>query len=612
MADTKLIQRIFADERVEKWRARYFPVNAVTSIVALASFLLYHGETFPETWAPWVALFQAVCLVVMIGETVGVYFVARHLREGVRQAPMDTLALSVGVLMGAGLFLFSHWITGVLDETTTQTAFAYLTQAGLLAFVAARLLRLLSFLTRLVQRPLHVFLGSFASLILIGSGLLMLPGAHAPDVEITFLDALFTATSATCVTGLTVVDTGTAWTRFGQLVIITLVQMGGLGIMTFAAFFGLAFGRGMGVRGTAAVGEVLNLDLIGRVGHVTVWILGATIACELVGVWLLYGHWVDPVGNLLPPGEQLYYSVFHSISAFCNAGFGLYSDSMVRYVGHWPMVLSISFLVVLGGLGFTVIMEVTTFRWWAHPVARQFSFFRRRVATQPIPRLSLQSKIILSMTGILLVVGAAGMLVFEWNYTLKDLSFSDKLAAAIFQSMAARTAGFNSVDTPSTSTATQFWTILLMIVGGSPGSVAGGIKTTTFFVMMLAVFATFRGSAPEAFRRRIPEQLIRKSLVMLVLMATMISFATLALCITEADTMGADRYGFEHILFEAASAFCTVGLSSGVSSELTPAGRLIIIACMYVGRIGPLTLVLAIGRREVRKFSYPEESVMIG
>ena len=612
MADTQLIQRIFADERVEKWRSRYFPINAVTSLLGLASFLLYHGQTFPEAWAPWVAVFQAVCLMVMIGETVGVYVFSRHLREGFRQAPMDTLALLVGVLMGVGLFVFSHWISGALDESTTLTAFAYLTQAGLLAFVAARLLRLLSFLTRLVQRPLHVFLGSFATLILVGTGLLMLPGAHAPDVEISFLDALFTATSATCVTGLTVVDTGEAWTRFGQLVIITLVQMGGLGIMTFAAFFGLAFGRGMGVRGTAAVGEILNLDLIGRVGHVTVWILGATIGCELVGVWMLYGNWVDTAGNMLPAGEQLYYSVFHSISAFCNAGFALYSDSMVRYVGNWPVVLSISFLVVLGGIGFTVIMEVATFRWWAHPVARRIGFIRRRVAMQAIPHLSLQSKIILSMTAFMLVIGAAGMLVFEWNYTLRDLAFDEKIAAAIFQSMAARTAGFNSVDTPATSTGTQFWTILLMIVGGSPGSVAGGIKTTPFFVMMLAVVATFRGSSPEAFRRRIPEQLIRKSLVMLVLLATLICFATLALCLTEVHTMLDDRYGFEHILFEAASAVCTVGLSSGVSAELTPAGRVIIIACMYIGRIGPLTLVLAIGRREMRKFAYPEESVMIG
>lgn len=616
MAETQLIQRIFTDERVERWRGRYALANLSAAVLALASFLLFHGGVFPRGWEPWVALFQALCLVVLISETVGVYVLSRRLREGLRQAPADTVALAVGVAAGILLFFSSHWITGLLSQRGTLDAFTYLTQAGLLAFVAARLMRFLGILTRLVHSPLHVFLGSFAALILVGSGLLMLPGSHANPEEypITYLDALFTATSATCVTGLVVLDTGAAWSRFGQLVIITLVQMGGLGIMTFAAFFGLAFGRGMGVRGTAAVGEVLHLDLIGRVGRVTAWILGSTIVCELIGVALLYGHWVDPADadKLLPAGEQLYYSVFHSISAFCNAGFGLYPDSMMGYVGHWPVVLSISGLVIAGGIGFVVIMEITTFRWWAHPVARRVGFFRKRFGNSPLPRLSLQSKIILLMTAILLVVGALGFLAMEWNYTLEDLDFDDKLAASFFQSMASRTAGFNSVDTADTSITTQFWTILLMLIGGSPGSVAGGIKTTTFFVMILAVLATFQGRAPEAFKRRIPELLIRKSLVMLVLMISFICTTTLLLTATEAGTVASHKYGFEHILFEAASACCTVGLSAGATSELTPAGRAIIIAAMYVGRIGPLTLVLAIGRREARKYEYPEEGIMIG
>lgn len=612
MTDTRLITRIFTDERVEAWRERYFWVNTVTSLLAFASFLLFHGEAFPESWDPWIALFQSVCLVVLIGETLGVYIASRKLSEGWRQAPADTLALVVGALMGLGLFLASHWITGALSQSETFGAFALLTQAGLGAFVCLRLLRAFSFMTRLAQSPLHVFLGSFAGLILLGTGLLMLPGAHAPEQPIGFLDALFTSTSATCVTGLTVLDTGTAWTRFGQLVILALIQVGGLGIMSFAAFFGLAFGRGMGVRGTAAVGEILNLEMVGRVGRVTVWILGSTFAIEALGVWWLYGYWVDAAGNLLPPGEQLYYSAFHSISAFCNAGFSLYPDNMVRYVGHWPIVLSLSFLVVLGGIGFVVIMEIATYRFWAHPALRRVPMIRRRVKNQQLPRLSLQSKIVLVTTAGLLLVGAVGFLVLEWNNSMSAMDFSDRMAAAVFQSMAARTAGFNSIDTVHTTTSTQFWTILLMLIGGSPGSVAGGIKTTTFFVMLLAVLSTVRGRPPEAFKRRIPELLIRKSLVMLVLALAFIFIATLLLTVTEAEGMGAQRHGFEQILFEASSAFCTVGLSSGVSAELTPWGKLIIIACMYIGRIGPLTLVLAVGRRHARKFEYPEEQVMIG
>lgn len=610
MADTQLVHRIVIDERLETLRRRTFWVNLPAAVLALTSFVLFHGEVFPASWEAPLALFQAFCLLAMIAETVGVYVVARNLREGWKYAKADTIALLAGVLMGVALFVLSHWVTGVLADNTTLSAFAYLTQAGVLTFVFVRLLRVFSFITRLAQSPLRVFIGSFMTLIFLGSGLLMLPGAHTGQVEITYLDALFTSTSATCVTGLVVVDTPFAWSRFGQTVIIALVQAGGLGIMTFAAFFGLMFGRGLGIRDAAAVGEMLNMNMVGRVGSLTAWILGSTIAIELIGVALLYGHWTDANGALLPASEQLYYSAFHSISAFCNAGFALYSDSMIRFAGNWPVVLSISGLVVMGGLGFMVIMEVCMFRWWATPGVRRLPMFRRRVKNQPLPRVSLQTKIILLATGGLLILGAVGFIALEWQYTLRGLDFDDKLAAAIFQSMAARTAGFNSVDTTQTSAATQFWTILLMIVGGSPGSVAGGIKTTTFVVMILAVIATFRRRPAEIFRRRIPASLIHKSLVMLVLLLTLISFSTLALAVTESQA--SSKYGFEQILFEATSAFCTVGLSSGASGELTLPGKLIIIVCMFVGRIGPLTLVLAIGARSAQRFEYPEESIMIG
>ncbi len=610
MADTQLVHRIVIDERLETLRRRTFWVNLPAAVLALTSFVLFHGEVFPAHWEAPLALFQALCLIAMIAETVGVYVVARNLREGWKYSQADTIALLAGVVLGLALFLCSDWVSGLLDAETTLAAFAYLTQAGVLAFVFVRLLRVFSFISRLAQSPLRVFIGSFIALILLGSGLLMLPGAHTGQVDITYLDALFTSTSATCVTGLVVVDTPSAWSRFGQTVIIALVQAGGLGIMTFAAFFGLMFGRGLGIKDAAAVGEVLNMNMVGRVGKMTAWILGSTIAIELIGTALLYGQWTDAAGNSLPPAEQLYYSAFHSISAFCNAGFALYSDSMVRYVGHWPVVLSISWLVVMGGLGFLVIMEVCTFRWWATPSIRRLPLFRRRVKNQQLPRVSLQTKIILVATASLLLLGAIGFIALEWNYTLRGLDFDDKVAAAIFQSMAARTAGFNSIDTTQTSAATQFWTILLMIVGGSPGSVAGGIKTTTFVVMILAVVATFRGRPAEIFKRRIPATLIHKSLVMLVLLLTLICFSTLALAITESDA--SSKYGFEQILFEATSAFCTVGLSSGASGELTLPGKLIIIVCMFVGRIGPLTLVLAIGARSARRFEYPEESIMIG
>jgi trk system potassium uptake protein TrkH len=612
MADTRLISRIFTDERVAKWRARYFWVNAVTAVLALTCFLLFHGKLFPDSWEPGLISFLALCLAVMIGETAGVYVMSRRISEGWRQASVDTMALIIGVALGVALFIASHWVTGALDAEQTVDAFSYLTQAGLLSFVALRLLQLFSFLTRLVRSPLLVFMGSFAGLILAGAGLLLLPGAHGDGHEIRPVDAFFTAASAACVTGLSTVDTGTAFSRFGQLVILALIQCGGLGIMTFAAFFGLMFGRGMGVRDTAAVGEMMSLDLIGRVGNTTAWILGITVTCELVGAAFMYGHWVDGAGAALPAGEQIFYSIFHSIAAFCNAGFALYPDNMVSYAGDWPVVLSLSGLVIIGGLGFTVVMEVMTYRFWAHPYLRRFPAIRHRVGDQRLPRLSTQTRMVIVATACLLVAGVFGFWALEAGNALEGRGFSEQAAVSVFQGVVPRSGGFNSVDIGATLPSTQFFIMMLMLIGASPGGTGGGIKTTTFVVMVLAVFATIRGRPTEAFKRRIPEALIRKSLVMLFLVFAFTNVAVMALMLTEESGIAAGNHGFQKLVFEVVSAFCTVGMTTGITTELTAPGKLIIITCMYLGRVGPLTLVLAIGRRAAQRFEYPEESVMIG
>ena len=612
MSETQLITRLFTDERVEKFRRNYVWVNAVAGLLAFASFALFQGEVLPREWEGGIAAFQSVCLVALIGETLGVYVMARNLREGWRHTALDSLALLVGVFMGIVLAVCSPLILGVLNEPSTLAAFSYLTQAGLLAFVSARVLRLFSFLTRAVRSPLAAFTGSFVGIILFGTGLLLLPGATEDGVNMRFIDALFMSTSATCVTGLVTNDIGTEFTRFGQLVILTLIQIGGLGIMTFAAFFSLVFGRGHGVRDAAAVGEMLNVDFVGRVGRMIGWILGVTIVSESLGTFALYGHWVDNAGATLPAGEQLYYSAFHSISAFCNAGFSLYGDSMVRYQGNWPVVMSISSLVIVGGLGFMVVLDLLTYRIWAHPMARRISLLRRHVKNQQLPRLSLQTKMVLVATAVLLLVGMIGFWGLEAGNSLKDRSIGDSILISVFQGMTPRTAGFNSVDFTALHPATLYFTILLMVIGASPGSTGGGLKTTTIVVMVLAVVATLRGRSTEAFKRRIPDSLIRKSLVMLVLALAFINTATLGLMLSESHGAAGGAFGFEKVTFEVVSAFCTVGLSTGITAELTALGKVIIILCMFVGRVGPLTLVLAIGRRNARRFEYPDETVMIG
>ena len=612
MAETQLVTRLFTDERVENFRRRYVPINAAAGFSAFATFALFYGDVIPSRWEAAVAVFQAICLIVLIGETVGVYIMARNLREGWRHTTVDSLALLGGVLAGLSLALCSPLILGVLDEPSTLAAFAYLTQAGLLAFVAARVLRFFSFLTRLVRSPLAAFTGSFVGIILFGTGLLLLPGATRNGVNLSVIDALFMSTSATCVTGLVTNDIGTEFTRFGQLVVLTLIQIGGLGIMTFAAFFSLVFGRGHGVRDAAAVGEMLNVDFVGRVGRLIGWILGVTIVAELLGTFALYGHWVDGSGAFLPPGEQLYYSAFHAVSAFCNAGFSLYGDSMIRYQGDWPVVLSISSLVVVGGLGFMVVLDLLSYRFWAHPAARRLRLLRRHVKDQRLPRLTLQTKIVLTATFCLLVVGTLGFWALEAGNTLEGRSFADQFLISVFQGVTPRTAGFNSVDFTTLHPATLYFTILLMVIGASPGSTGGGLKTTTIVVMVLAVVATLRGRSAEAFKRRIPEGLIRKSLVMLFLALTFINAATMGLMLSESRGAAAGAFGFEKVTFEVVSAFCTVGLTTGITAELTGMGKVIIILCMFVGRVGPLTLVLAVGRRGGRKFEYPDETVMIG
>lgn len=607
-----MIQRIHTDERVEGWRNRCLWLNTVVSLGGLLSFLLYHGEVFPHAWDPWVALFQAVSLVVLMVETVGVYWLARHLKAGWGYAVPDSVAAVTGAALGAALLVLSPLAGAVLDDSAASTAFAYLTQAGLLAFVAIRLLRVFSFVTRLVRSPLLVFMASFVGLIVAGAGLLLLPGARVPGFDLSVVDALFMSTSATCVTGLAVMDIGSQFTRFGQLVILALIQVGGLGIMTFAAFFSLMYGRGMGVREGAAMGEVLSVDTVGRVGRMLGGILGITAACEAIGAVALYGLWLGPDGSPLPAGEQIYYAVFHSISAFCNAGFSLHGDSLVRYAGDWRTLVPVSALIVSGGLGFTVIMDLLSYRFWAHPWLRRIPALHARLRRVAVPRLTVQTKLVLISTAVLLVLGAVGVAGLEAGNLLQGRDVSEQAAVAAFHGLTPRTAGFNTVDMAQARPATNYFTILLMLVGGSPGSTAGGLKTTTIALMMLSVLATLRGRSTEAFHRRLPEGLIRKSLVMLVLVLVFINAATLALMISESGGIAAAGNGFETVTFEVVSAFCTVGLSMGATAKLTTAGKLIIILCMFVGRVGPLTLVLALGSRSRQRFEYPDEGVMIG
>ncbi|MGQ9825272.1 MAG: TrkH family potassium uptake protein [Desulfotomaculales bacterium] len=432
--------------------------------------------------------------------------------------------------------------------------------------------------------PAKTLVAGFAFVILSGALFLCLPFASATGRPADFLTALFTATSAVCVTGLAVVDTGTYWSFWGQLIIMLLIQTGGLGFMTMATLFFLILGKKIGLKERILIRESLNQEDVAGVVRLVRGVLLFTFLTEGFFALVLSVRWYYDFGW----PRCLWQGVFHAVSAFNNAGFDLFGDfrSLTAYVDDPVVVLSVSALIVLGGLGFSVVLNL--FRW------------RRE-------RLSLHSRLVLWVTSLLLGGAFFCFLFLEWTNALKDLSLSGKILASLFQSVTPRTAGFNTVDIASLRPATQFFLIILMFIGASPGSTGGGIKTTTFGLLVLAAWSLARGAEETCvMRRRIPAGQVYKAIAVALLALFLVTVSVLVLNITE-------RADFLSILFETVSAFGTVGLSMGLTPHLSASGRILIIMTMFCGRLGPLTLAFALARRK-KKFPvrYPEERILIG
>jgi trk system potassium uptake protein TrkH len=478
---------------------------------------------------------------------------------------------------------------GILQLINLSVARAYIVIARFY-ILGNLLLRAISTGPRIARANLpaaQIVAFSFLFVILAGAGLLLLPKATEPPEEISFIDALFTATSATCVTGLIVVDTGSYFSQFGQIVILLLIQIGGLGLMTTTAFFSLILGRGMSVKESVLMSDVLSSKTLSRVSNLIVSILALTLVFETIGVISFYFSWSGIDG--FEHGSVFYYSIFHSISAFCNAGFSLFRDSFEGFKGDIAHNLTLTSLIIIGGLGFTVIMNLI-----------RFGIFKRE-------RLSLQTKLVLVMTAILIVAGSILVLVTEWRNSLRDLPFFTKFAASYFQSVTTRTAGFNTINIGRLTSACHFLMMILMFIGASPGSTGGGIKTSTFGIFLGSIRSMLKGrSSVEMFKRSVPRDVVNKALSVIILAIMLLAvFGFILLLTQKGDPV--------HILFELFSAFGTVGLSAGITPHLTTLGKIVIIITMFVGRIGPLTLALAIGqRRESAAYEYPDEAVMIG
>lgn len=449
--------------------------------------------------------------------------------------------------------------------------------------------------TELSFTPAQVLVLGFASLILVGAILLWLPISQAPGQSISFVDALFTATSAVCVTGLVVVDTATHFSLFGQIVVITLIQCGGLGIMTLSALMFLLMGRRISLQERLMMQEALGSFSIAGVVRLTKNIILTTFAIEGVGALLLTLRFmVDH-----PFVEALYWGIFHSVSAFNNAGFDLTSASLRVFQTDPFIIMVISLLIIMGGIGFFVMEDVWRKRHWE--------------------RFSLQSRIVLRMTGWLLAIGTVLFLLLEWSnpQTLGGLGWVDKVFNAFFASVTPRTAGFESVPSGSLTEASLLLTMILMFIGASPGGTGGGIKTTTFSLIGLTVRGAARGSGEiTVMGRRMPKDLLDKAVAVAAIAMSLILGVTGLMLVTERQALADPTSGvrFVSVLFEVVSAFGTVGLTAGLTPKLTILGRLLITMTMFVGRVGPLTLAVALAQRKMARTSvhYPEERVMIG
>lgn len=431
---------------------------------------------------------------------------------------------------------------------------------------------------------------SFLSLIAAGTLLLMLPGATQDGQGLVFIDALFTATSAVCVTGLIVVDTATHFTLFGELVIMTLFQLGGIGIITFATFLFIFISGGLGVGQMNTLKDMVAEKNTNLVTATLKKVVGFTFAVEAIAVVSYYIFWDMEFSS---QGQRFLFSVFHAISAFCNAGFSLFTNSLadVHNATNWGINITTILLIILGGLGFTVVWEIIQRK-------SESQIWRRR--------LSVHARVVIVTTITLLAIGTVVILALEWSNTLEGHSTPDKILLSLFQSVTTRTAGFNTVDTGAMGIPVILGMLILMLIGGSPASTAGGIKTTTFAVLIRSMIMTIRGNnRMEMFKRTIPNTIIFRAMTVILLAVAWISISTIVLTIIE-------DHALIDILFEEVSAFATVGLSRGITADLTTWGKAIIIMSMFVGRVGILTFMAAFASRvDNRKYRYPEESIMV-
>jgi len=438
-------------------------------------------------------------------------------------------------------------------------------------------------------KPPQIIAISFFVTIVLGTILLSLPISTQSYENVSFVDRLFTATSATCVTGLVVKDTA-SWAPFGKIVILGLIQIGGLGIMTFSTLFAILLGRKITIKDGLIIQASSKHPSGSGIKKLLFYIVLITLSVEAIGAALLYLRW-DNLGS----------AIFHSISSFCNAGFSLFPHSFSGFRSDIWTNLIIMALILIGGIGFVVLLDIRKLKFWKSGKQIMFS------------KISVQTKIVLTVSIALILIGGITIFALENNNVLEGMSVKEKILGSLFQAITPRTAGFNTLPIERFAPPTLLVIIFLMFIGASPGSTGGGIKTCTFGILLATAFAMIKNrDRVWTFKKTIPRPIVREAIAIFIVALVWIFLFTLFLSITEKATLGQGSY-FLKILFEVTSAFGTVGLTTGITPLLSTLGKILIIMTMFVGRIGPLTLALAIALREERLlYNYPEEKVMVG
>lgn len=567
--------------------------SILLSITVFVSLLL---PLFISDSSEYILLGRSIDQILLI--SFGIYFYVRlalstNRTEFLLYRWPEGIAGSLALLMGLDILLSDgDYLVSLLETFGLSGAdgtLLIIVQVYLVFLVAIKIIQAVPGIISANTNPARLVLSSFISVIVTGMLLLMLPAATTDGAGLEFVDALFMSTSAVCVTGLIVVDTATHLTMFGQGVILVLIQLGGIGIITFATFLAMYLSSGVTLLGRDVLREVIAGEQISTIAKTIKHIVVLTLAIELIGFVGYYLSWSEAIPDT---GERIWFSLFHAVSAFCNAGFSVYTNSLADPINatNLPLNITTMLLIIFGGLGFTTIWES-----WARMTGRSKS-----------KQFSIHSIIVFRMTAILIAVGTLLVLALEWNGLLASHTFGDKLLLSLFQSVTSRTAGFNTLDTGALSAGVTLIVIVLMSIGASPSSTAGGLKTTTIYVLFRSVIANVTGSDTiEISNRTVPSSVVFRALTS-VFLATFVLITGLILLTISED------FSFIDILFEQVSAFMTVGLSRGITGSLSDTGKFIITVSMFAGRVGMLTVAVAFAKKVLaRNYKYPEESIMV-